>query len=138
MCHGDLDHKNVLWDTAGAPLVIDWESAQRLNPTYEMFLEALDWGGITAHFETAPFITFVEAYLDAGGTIHSGEIPAVADAIQGTWVEWLLFNIGRAIGLHDPQQRAIGLQQVDLSISTLLRMEKYAPRLTDIALRLAS
>ncbi len=136
--HGDLDHKNVLWDEAGAPLIIDWESARRLNPTYELLLEALDWGGITANFETRPFVTFIEAYLDAGGRIVAAEIPAVADAIQGTWVEWLLFNVGRAAGLHDAQQRAVGLQQVDLSVSTLLRMEKHAARLTDIAMRYAT
>jgi thiamine kinase-like enzyme len=136
--HGDLDHKNVLWDENGEPLIFDWESARRLNPTYELLLEALDWGGITAHFETAPFVTFIEAYLDAGGKIVADQVPAVADAIQATWVEWLLYNVGRAIGLHDAHQRAVGLQQVDLSVSTLLRMEKYAPRLTEIALRYAS
>jgi thiamine kinase-like enzyme len=136
--HGDLDHKNVLWTKAGEPLLIDWESARRLNPTYELLLEALDWGGITANFETGPFITFLEAYLDAGGTIVADEIPAVADAIQGAWVEWLLFNVGRAAGLHDAHQRAVGLLQVDLSVSTLLRMERFAPRLTEIALRYAS
>lgn len=136
--HGDLDHKNVLWDEDGKPLLIDWESARRLNPTYELLLEALDWGGITAHFEMGPFVTFLEAYLDAGGRIVADEVPAVADAIQGTWVEWLLFNVGRAVGLHDAQQRAVGLLQVDLSVSTLLRMEKFAPRLTEIAMRYAS
>lgn len=136
--HGDLDHKNVLWDAAGEPLVIDWESARRLNPTYELLLEALDWGGITANFETRPFVTFIEAYLDAGGTIVANEVLAVADAIQATWVEWLLFNVGRAVGIHDPHQRAVGLMQVDLSLSTLLRMEKHATRLTDIAMRYAS
>ncbi len=136
--HGDLDHKNVLWDASGEPLIIDWESARRLNPTYELMLEALDWGGITAHFETQPFITFIEAYLDAGGRISAEEIPAVADAIQATWVEWLLYNVGRAAGLQDAHQRAVGLHQVDLSVSTLLRMEKHAARLTEIALRYAS
>lgn len=136
--HGDLDHKNVLWDQAGKPLLIDWESARPLNPTYELLLEALDWGGITAHFEVGPFVTFIEAYLDAGGRIVAEEVPAVADAIQGAWVEWLLYNVGRAAGLHDANQRAVGLLQVDLSVSTLLRMEKYAPRLTEIAMRYAS
>ncbi len=136
--HGDLDHKNVLWEASGNPLIIDWESARRLNPTYELLLEALDWGGITANFETKPFVTFIEAYLDAGGRIVAAEIPSVADAIQATWVEWLLFNVGRAAGLQDAQQRAVGVHQVDLSVSTLLRMEKHAERLTEIALRYAT
>jgi Ser/Thr protein kinase RdoA (MazF antagonist) len=136
--HGDLDHKNVLWDDSGAPLIIDWESARRLNPTYELLLEALDWGGITAHFETKPFATFLEAYLDAGGRIVADEVPAVADAIQGTWVIWLMYNVGRAVGLHDARQRAVGLHQVDLSVSTLLRMERYDAKLREIAMQYAS
>lgn len=136
--HGDLDHKNVLWDEAGEPLLIDWESARRLNPTYELLLEALDWGGITANFDARPFETILRAYVDAGGLIVEGMIPAASDAIQGAWVNWLLYNVGRAVGLKDTHQRAIGSSQVDLVLSTLLRMEKQADRLTGIALRYAS
>ena len=136
--HGDLDHKNVLWSETGEPLVIDWESARRLNPTYEILLEALDWGGITAHFDTRPFTTILQAYVDAGVLIAQDMIPAAADAIQGAWVSWLLYNVGRAVGLKDPRQRAIGSSQVDLVLSALLRMEKQADRLTGIAMRYAS
>ena len=136
--HGDLDHKNVLWDEAGEPLLIDWESARRLNPTYELLLEALDWGGITAHFDARPFTTILRAYVDAGGLIAEEMIPAASDAIQGAWVSWLLYNVGRAVGLKDIRQRAIGSSQVDLVLSALLRMEKQADRLTEIAMRYAS
>jgi thiamine kinase-like enzyme len=136
--HGDLDHKNILWDEAGEPLLIDWESARRLNPTYELLLEALDWGGITAHFDARPFTTILRAYVDAGGQIDLELIPAAADAIQGAWVHWLLYNVGRAVGVQDTRQRAIGSSQVDLVLSALLRMEKQADRLTEIAMRYAS
>ena len=136
--HGDLDHKNILWDEAQKPLLIDWESARRLNPTYELLLEALDWGGITAHFDARPFTTILRAYVDAGGLIAEEMIPAASDAIQGAWVSWLLYNVGRAVGLQDTRQRAIGSSQVDLVLSALLRMEKQADRLTDIAMRYAS
>ena len=136
--HGDLDHKNVLWDEAGEPLLIDWESARRLNPTYELLLEALDWGGITAHFDARPFTIILQAYVDAGGVIAADMIPAVSDAIQGAWVSWLLYNVGRAVGLKDSRQRAIGSGQVDVALSALLRMEKQKDRLTAIALRYAS
>jgi len=136
--HGDLDHKNILWDEAGEPLLIDWESARRLNPTYELLLEALDWGGITANFDARPFTTILRAYVDAGGLIDEDMIPAAADAIQGAWVNWLLYNVGRAVGLKDTHQRAIGSGQIDLVISALLRMEKQEDRLTEIAMRFAS
>jgi predicted Ser/Thr protein kinase len=29
--HGDLDQKNVLWDKTGKPILIDWESACKIN-----------------------------------------------------------------------------------------------------------
>jgi thiamine kinase-like enzyme len=135
--HGDLDHKNILWDESGAPLLIDWESARRLNPTYELLLEALDWGGITAHFNAKPFTTILRAYADAGGVIAQDMIPASSDAIQGAWVSWLLYNVGRAVGIKDTRQRAIGSSQIDLVLSALLRMEKHKDRLTDIAMRYA-
>ena len=136
--HGDLDHKNILWDEAGEPLLIDWESARRLNPTYELLLEALDWGGITANFDARPFTTILRAYVDAGGLIVEEMIPPASDAIQGAWVSWLLYNVGRAVGLKDTRQRAIGSSQVDLVLSALLRMEKQADRLTAIAMQYAS
>lgn len=136
--HGDLDHKNILWDEAGEPLLIDWESARRLNPTYELLLEALDWGGITAQFDARPFTTILRAYVDAGGLIKEDMIPAASDAIQGAWVNWLLYNVGRAVGLKDTRQRSIGSSQVDLVLSALLRMEKQADRITGIAMQYAS
>jgi thiamine kinase-like enzyme len=136
--HGDLDHKNILWCEADEPLLIDWESARRLNPTYELLLEALDWGGITANFDARPFTTILQAYVDAGGRIVEDMIPAASDAIQGAWVNWLLYNVGRAVGLKDTHQRAIGSSQVDLVLSALLRMEKQADRLTSIAMQYAS
>ncbi len=135
--HGDLDHKNVLWDATGAPLLIDWESARRLNPTYELLLEALDWGGITAHFDAKVFTTILRAYVDAGGAIAEAMIPACSDAIQGAWVNWLLYNVGRAVGIKDTRQRAIGSSQIDLVLSALLRMEKQRDRLTEIAMQYA-
>ena len=136
--HGDLDHKNILWNADDEPLLIDWESARRLNPTYELCLEALDWGGITANFDARPFTAILRAYVDAGGRIVEDMIPASSDAIQGAWVNWLLYNVGRAVGIKDTRQRAIGSGQVDLVLSALLRMEKQADRLTDIAMGFAS
>ena len=133
--HGDLDHKNVLWTATGEALLIDWESAMLINPTYETLLEALDWSGITAHFETRPFEHFLEAYVAGGGTLEEHSIPAAFTVILGAWVNWLMYNVGRAVGIEDTRQRAIGSEQVDLALGTLLRLEKQIPRLRDIALK---
>ncbi len=34
--HGDLDPKNVLWDQQNNPILIDWESACKIIPTYDL------------------------------------------------------------------------------------------------------
>lgn len=136
--HGDLDHKNVLWDEHGAPLVIDWESTRPLNPTYELLLEALDWSGISANFEAGPFEQFLRAYVDAGGRLIGGMIAPAFDAILGAWVNWMLFNVGRAARRTDLRQRALGSEQVDLAVGALLRLEKNIPRLREIAGRYAT
>ncbi|NND67092.1 MAG: phosphotransferase [Halioglobus sp.] len=135
--HGDLDHKNVLWSASGQPLLIDWESARPINPTYELLLEALDWSGITAHFDHGPFQHFLSAYVQAGGDIAAEYISAAFDAILGAWINWMLFNVGRAAGVEDLRQRAIGTEQIDVAVSALLRLEKHIPRLKDIAQRCA-
>jgi len=135
--HGDLDHKNVLWSEAGQPLLIDWESARPINPAYELLMEGLDWSGITAHFDFRPFEDFLLAYVEAGGAIAQECISAAFDAIVGTWINWMLYNVGRAAGLEGLSQRALGSSQVDLALSALLRLEKNIPRLQEIACRLA-
>jgi thiamine kinase-like enzyme len=136
--HGDLDHKNVLWSDSGQPLLIDWESARPINPAYELLMEALDWSGITAHFEFRPFENFLQAYVDAGGTLAQACIVPAFDAIVGAWINWMLYNVGRAAGLEGPGQRAMGSAQVDLALSAMLRLERNIPRLHEIAHRFAS
>jgi Ser/Thr protein kinase RdoA (MazF antagonist) len=136
--HGDLDHKNVLWSEDGEPLLIDWESARPINSTYEVLVEALDWSGITAHFDLKPFENFLSVYARVGGVIDEGSIPAAFDAIFGAWVNWMLYNVGRSAGVEDLRQRAIGSEQIDLAVSALLRLEKNIPRLQDIAQRYAT
>ena len=131
--HGDLDHKNILWTTDGAPLIIDWESAMHHNPTYETLLESLDWSGITANFETRPYEQFLATYVAAGGRLDESCIPAAFATILGAWVNWMMYNVGRAVGMEDTHQRALGSAQVDLAVATLLRLEKQIPRLRDLA-----
>ncbi len=131
--HGDLDHKNVLWGDSGSPIVIDWESVRRLNPTHELLLEALDWSGITSTFHHGLFETFISSYSEAGGEIDGISIQACFDCILGDWLNWLLYNVGRAVDLEDEEQHAIGTEQVDLSLATLLRLRHLMPQLLAIA-----
>lgn len=130
--HGDLDHKNVLWDAAGNLLLIDWESARRLNPTYEIVMEALDWSGITRSFDHSLYEKMIAAYIRAGGTMESDTLQACFDCILGDWTNWLMYNASRAVDMEQAEQRAIGANQVDLALSTLARLQRQLPQLLSI------
>ncbi|MEP5569194.1 MAG: aminoglycoside phosphotransferase family protein [Halioglobus sp.] len=127
--HGDMDHKNVLWDSQDKPLIIDWESARKLNPTHEVILEALDWSGITLDFNETLFDEFVRAYLKAGGIGSFDDVEAALHCVIADWVNWLMYNVGRSIDVEHPEQRLVGVEQVDHALATLLRLERIVPRL---------
>lgn len=127
--HGDMDHKNVLWTENDSPLVIDWESAHRLNPTHEIVLEALDWSGITLDFNEQIFDHFIATYLRAGGVGSFVEVEAAFHCVLGDWLNWLMYNVGRSIDMDDEQQRQIGTEQLDHALATILRLQKWVPRL---------
>ena len=127
--HGDLDHKNVLWNSPVEPLLIDWESAQYVNPTHEVILEALDWSGITLDFKQDLFDCFIERYLVSGGEAPADEVEAAFDCVQGDWVNWLMYNLGRSIDMDDEVQRHIGLEQVDLAMVAILHLQRVVPGL---------
>lgn len=127
--HGDLDQKNVLWNAADEPIVIDWESARRVNPTREAIQLALDWSGISTAFEPSLFDKFINAYRRSGGIIAEHELRAAFICVQGEWLDWLMYNVGRSFDLEDAAQRSLGGEQVDLALSTLLRLQRLMPSL---------
>lgn len=127
--HGDLDQKNVLWNEQGEPVLIDWESARRLNPTCEALLEALDWSGITTDFRHDLFETFLAAYREAGGVIDPDAIEPALHCILGDWLDWLMYNVGRTVMIDDLEQREIGHAQIAFVLPTLLRLEGLTPDL---------
>lgn len=127
--HGDMDHKNILWSASDEPLIIDWESAHRLNPTHEIVLESLDWSGITLDFNESRFNHMLSVYLRDGGNGSVDEVEAALHCVQGDWLNWLMYNVGRSIDIEDAGQRRIGSEQVDLALATLWRLERLVPGL---------
>jgi len=130
--HGDLDHKNVLWDKAGKPFIIDWESARKLNPTHEIILEALEWSGITAQFQVTLFEKMLTAYKEAGGIMESDSLEASFHCVMGDWLNWLMYNLGRNIYLEDGESSSLGAEQVELALSTILRLDERMPSLLSV------
>ena len=128
--HGDLDQKNVLWNSRNQPLLIDWESARKINSTYEIVNAALDWSGITTRLNVELFRMMLLNYRQAGGLIENDIIEAAFYGAIGNWINWMVYNINRAITSADPEQKNIGIEQVNQVLSTILRIKNRMAELT--------
>ena len=122
--HGDCDQKNVLWDIDNNPILIDWESARRLNPSYEIVNAALDWSGITTQqFNKALFQSMIKTYVQEGGKFKTQDLTAPVYGVFGNWINWMVYNIERACDSDSQEQRKMGADQVTQVIQTLLTLE---------------
>jgi Ser/Thr protein kinase RdoA (MazF antagonist) len=95
--HRDLDPKNVIWNNENTPYLIDWESAGYVNPTVELIEVALNWSRNqdgTSNKER--FQAVIEAYVEAGGTLHGKMLDAVYGSLGGMLV-WLEYNMRRSL-----------------------------------------
>lgn len=108
--HGDLDQKNVLWVNNNQPILIDWESARKLNPTYEIVNAALDWSGITKKFNKEEFNQMMSAYQEAGGDINNSIVEAALYGAIGNCINWMMYNLKRAITSKDSDQKKMGIE----------------------------
>lgn len=119
--HGDLDQKNVLWDNNDSPIIIDWEAACKVNPTYEIIAAALDWSGLmTCATNKEIFIGMLNAYQTNKGVIDPIAIEASIYYHLGGGLNWLKFNLERVIN-HPPanEEHVIAKEQVQLSSAAI-------------------
>lgn len=126
--HGDLDQKNVLWDKDNNPVLIDWESACKVNPTYDFITTAFYWSGITTDFNQSLFLKMIETYKNAGGMIN---IDHALLACYGpySWIDWLVFNIERACVSRKSENQKIGIQEVNQTLAGILRLQILVPQI---------
>lgn len=126
--HGDLDQKNVLWDKNDNPILIDWESARKLNPVYEIVNAALDWSGISSKFDKNQFRKMISAYIKAGGIIDERGVEAAFYGVLGNWINWMVYNLERSTSI-DLEQRNIGIEQVTQTLAIIMSLQKLIPEL---------
>lgn len=127
--HADLDQKNVLWTVHQDPLIIDWESARKVNPTYEIVNASLDWSGISHSFNQELFFKMLQAYRNAGGVVDTSMVEASFYGVLGNWINWLAYNIERSFHSDDKEQRKLGTEQVKLVLPTILKVQQLIPEL---------
>lgn len=128
--HGDLDQKNVLWDAKGNPVLVDWESACTINPTYDIINTALAWSGIGSNFDKKLFLRMITTYQKAGGLLNKDHLKA---ALNGTlsMLGWLMYNIERSSTNNESEDKTVGTEQVSHTLATILKLRSLIPDLLE-------
>jgi len=116
----DMDPKNIMWHNGNA-YIIDLECLGYSNPVSSCLELSLQWAGIvTEHFNKENLESFFKGYLDNydNGFRKYHELIGVAY----TWVEWLEYNIRRALGMvsSDPEEIKLGESE---TINTINRIK---------------
>lgn len=126
----DMDPKNVMWDK-GEPWVIDLECLDYGNPMSGAIQLALQWSGIvTCEMDIDKMVAFFDGYLEAYDNCFRGYSDIVGVAY--TWVEWLEYNIQRALGnCIDEKERELGVSEVGNTINRIVYIHKVEPQIKE-------
>lgn len=78
----------------------------------------------------------MKAYRTSGGHLDKNILQAAFNAVLGNWINWMVYNIGRACMKLESDQKALGIEQVNVVLNTIIRLKKNIPdlmnRMTDI------
>lgn len=114
----DMDPKNVMWDN-NEPVVIDLECLDRGNPVSSAIQLSLQWSGIT----TCDLdLTKTKAFFDGYRKAYDNGFRDYASVfgLTYTWIEWLEYNIRRALGDSiDKAEQEMGIQQVEETVARI-------------------
>jgi len=118
--HGDLDPKNVMWNT-DMPYVIDWESANFVNPIFDLLNTALYWStedtGIINEDKLKGFISNYHKIIPVKVTDWTPIINASCPLIT-----WLEYSLKRSLKIEcaDEKEQQLGTEQAIYSINTII------------------
>jgi thiamine kinase-like enzyme len=124
MTHGDVDQKNIVLGRSG-PVLCDWDLVVPLVPRRELADAALSLGA-WRQLDVAKEV--VTAYCRARGTAITIE-PADLGQSMMTGLDWIGFNVERAIGL-----RHAGPEKSDTAQRVLPQLLEDLPKKVDLAL----
>lgn len=126
----DMDPKNIMWDN-GNPWVIDLECLDYGNPISHALQLALQWSGIvTCDIDIEKMIAFFDGYLEA----YDNCFRAYSDVfgLAYTWVEWLEYNIRRALGAcMDEEEKTMGISEVRNTIHRMKYIQNNEQNIKD-------
>ncbi len=95
LSHGDIDQKNLIAGQDG-PVLCDWDLAVPVVPRRELADVALS---LACWHDAGIARTVVRSYREAGGDVPGFEPPDIGQSLA-TGLDWIAFNVERAIGLR--------------------------------------
>ncbi len=131
----DMDPKNIMWHEGNA-YVIDLECLSYSNPVSSCLDLALQWAGtVNGKFSKDNLEAFFKGYLNAydNGFRSYDELFGIAY----TWIEWLEYNIRRALGVVSNDTEEIRLGEAETE-NTINRIKYLASIENDICMVLKS
>ena len=132
--HGDLDQLNVLWDKADQPILIDWESVRKLNPTREIVRTSLGWSGVgTENFSLPLYVHMLRTYIKSGGMLNMNHVNAAFNAMFGSMINWMLYNIEPACTNDVRSERDTAVEEVNGVMREMMNLKILIPDLLKIS-----
>ena len=119
ICDDDMDPKNIMWHDGNA-YIIDLECLEYGNPIASVLNLALQWSGtVTGNFSRENLEAFFKGYLESydNGFRSYDEL----FGISYSWIEWLEYNIRRALGMISSDEEEIKLGERE-TINTVGRI----------------
>jgi hypothetical protein len=73
----------------------------------------------------------IDTYQKSGGVINKDHVVA---AIYGalSWIGWLVYNINRSCVPDDAEHKNMGVEQVNQTLATILRLQMVIPEVIKI------
>ena len=128
----DMDPKNVMW-YKGNPYVIDLECLDYGNPVASSLNLALQWAGtVNERYNEENLIAFYEGYLSAYDNSFRGYYNIFG--IAYSWVEWLEYNVRRALGMEgsDASEISLGEQEVKNTIARIKYLSSLEEKIRSV------
>lgn len=125
--HLDMDLKNVMWDKDDNPYLIDFESANYVNPTFDLLDVSLYWSLAETNFNFSYFKEFISSYLEENN-INYDEASFAIDSIYKNHLGWLAYNLDKLI-LNSKDKEA--LEEVNKTINSINNYLKLMPLISE-------
>jgi Ser/Thr protein kinase RdoA (MazF antagonist) len=129
LCHRDLHPGNVVGDTTGGPVVLDWDNLGPADPARELAQALFDWW-CDPHVDADAMLAMYDAYVASGGP---GRVTEAADftMLVAVRLNFLLVQLNAwSDESLQPEHRAWAEQEIDEALRILPTPAQLAEVLT--------